>query len=413
MSLATVHKAPNISELSLIPGASNGNNMTTTFGPEILRLSTYTEQEFETIGLLSKLMGPTERELTLEKLDMLEKSLQGRLAKLREIRKEHGDQLEDYLTIAAVQQQAAVPFRSFKTQLIALRAHVVEALAMNQTAVQQFFAEFAETSNADIAPLLEKSRETLTDEECDKLVDFVLAPAHRHMEFVREDALRGIRGAAEQNYYAIPKLPTLGAEHSEEMRLLRWLIGDPSIDHDVLLQFFLQLNGETFRERSSAPTFAIGQLQIGEKAKQLVSLYHVKLGLARAFSTKVDDENWRVTIENLTERFEAVCFFAEAVGLPYSAEYDAFVQNFGVHSVKQKLHGALGTVYGHRNSEHWWPLAWLGIENREALQQRKREVQELLVEMPAQEIKRRLETLLQREEQTADPDGWESVTMWV
>jgi len=414
-SLSTVHKEPHISELSLIPGAGGSTNISSTFGREALRLTGFTEAEFELVGLLGKLIGTAEP--TLANLQIVERGLQGRLAKLAEIREQCGDLLEDYLAAASLQQRAAQPFQHFKAALQPLRAHVVQALGLNQSAVSQFFEEFASLPDTkDIAESLAKWKESstrplLSDSECDALIDFVLQPGNRHMEFSRERALQGVR-AALPNYYAIPNLPTFAPENREEMKLLQWLAGSEA---DVLLQFFLHLNGESFRVHSSVSTPALAHLLIGEKVRQQVQLHHIKLGLARAFCTSVDDENWRVTIDNLTEKFEAVCIFAEAIGLEHSPEITAFVENFGVTSVTRGLHGGISTSYRHENSEHWWPASWLCIGDADELRRRATDLREVAETMPALEIKSRIEELLKlhtSEAKNKDP-GWQEVENWV
>jgi len=419
-SLAEVHRSPNVADSALIPGAGQSSNMSGTFGQDVLRLTGFTEEDFERMALLSKITGPSEKPLTTESLDLLEKSLAGRLAALRRVKAECGSRLPEYLAMASSQQQAARPFLQFRTTLQQLKAHVCAVLKTNREAVSKFFNEGAELRDRfNLAALNEtiakwkKGSSELSEDEHRQLIDFVLWPANGNVGFEFEHVRKGIENAKREAHY-IPALPVPGAEHREEQKLVRWLIGDVFDGMgDIPLQFFLHLSGVGFAQQCAAPCSALATLQAADQVKQQLQILHTKLGLATAFRQSPENDPWQSTIDDLKERVEACAVLAEAIGMEHSLDVQSIVGNFNLNSMKIGPYNVVQSVFPSESPEHWWPMAWLGFDNDEAVMAREAELREFCKGIPATEVQFRVSTLLERQASKAKiAVQWMDIVNW-
>lgn len=399
--VCSIHREPYVSSVGLVPGAGVTNNMSSTFGKDVLRQLGFTEKEFETISILSKLVGPLASGQTMD-LDVAQKGLEGRLMKLKQL-KEAG--VGKYTDAVVAYQKASQPFLQFKTGLVQLRAHVLNSLGMYIETIRKLITEFEKdaekhdpvTTNALVARW--KGSASVSELEATLLINFVYFPLERNPLFSRERAIEGIT-KGKRDIYFLPTLTPASPTFKEELKLVHWIVGGDvgATDNEILVQFFLYVNRESAEASSKATTFALAVRRVGRHLAEYIKVLHLKLALAKAFQLTPEDENWTPVIDELLEKFDAIAFLAEALGLEYSFEHDSFVRNFDVLSVKAGLHSSVSTIYSSLESmEHWWPLHWLGVKDGEDLKAKNTLVREMIMTMPAKEIRYRLELLLRRQ----------------
>lgn len=417
--VCSIHREPFVSQLSAVPGSGVSNNMTSTFGKDVLRQLGFSEKEFEMISMLSKLVGPVSAGQPLD-LDAIQKGLEGRLMKLKQIRAE--GKTANYLEAIAEHQRASQPFLNFKGAITQLRTHVQDSAGAHLETIRELLVEFErESKKRDtraINTLVKKWKDAgpLTDEDTAELINFVYSPLERTQFFSKERAVEGITKARREGCY-LPVLSPHSVTFGEELKLAHWIVGTEN--PEVIVQFFLYINRASAEESSKATTFALAVRQIGQALRDYVQLLHVKLALAKAFQLNPEDENWTPVMDQLLEKFDAIAILAEALGLEYSIEYESFVGYFDVVSVRRGLYSSVNTIFSsHDCIEHWWPLHWLGVKNAEELKTKNSLVRETVMLMPAKEIKYRLEMLLAKQTARANLDStleneWIAVDTWV
>jgi hypothetical protein len=373
--------------------------MSSTFGQDVLRQLGFTEKEFETIAILSKLVNPGH----VLDLDTVQRGLEGRLMKLKQIRAEGKTEL--YTEAIVSYQKASQPFLHFKAALTQMRAHVLNAAGSHLQPIRDLLTEFEHESMKPelsmINVLVQNWKDTPETGEtaCLLLINFVYSPLERNQLFSRESAIEGIR-KAKRDVYFLPTLAAVPETFAEELKLAHWIVGRESTqsDTEILLQFFLHLNRESAEESSKATTYALAIRKIGHQLRDYVKLLHLKLALAKAFQLTPEDENWTPAIDVLLEKFDAIAILAETLGLEYGREYESFVGNFDVIGVKQGLYSTVDTIYSSSEcTEHWWPMHWLGVKDAADLKTKNIMVRETMQLMPAREIFDRLEMILKRE----------------
>jgi hypothetical protein len=421
--VCSIHREPHLSGVSLIPGAGASNNMSSTFGKDVLRQLGFTEKEFETISILSKLIGPVASGQVID-LDVIQKGLEGRLMKLKQLRAEGKTHL--YMDAIASHQKASQPFLYFKNSMIQLRAHVLSSAGIYLQDIRKLLVEFEKESDKSdphaINALVNrwKDSQSMSDLETTSLINFVYSPLERNPLFSKEKAIEGI-AKSKRDVYFLPTLTGLSPTFHEELKLAHWIVGAESsiLDSEIMVQFFLYINRESAEECSKSTTFALAVRQVGRYLRDYIKVLHLKLALAKAFQLNPEDDNWTPAIDQLLEKFDAIAILAEALGLEYSLEYESFVGNFDVLSVKPGLYSTVNTIYSStENLEHWWPLHWLGVKDGEDLKAKSKMVRETIMTMPAREIRYRLEKLLKRQSErmaldTALTDEWIDVDNWV
>ena len=372
---------PHVFPLHLLPGFGNG--MSGVFGKKILAETQLSEEDYERVNALVSLM-PTGTEITKETV---------RLNASRFVKKKEFCEAivnnEKLCQAAELRRQAIAPISLFVQTMTALRSHLRTTFQNNITDMLKFVdelqAEFRtlpiEKTNAAIAswPPNEEHFEALKNFvfSFQPPVEFTMVSGKvkEHLQSVNKELL--------------PPLPQLRVGFEGDVEILRWLLQEQN-DKDKLASLFLRISGLAMRGGSQAPTFLLIPHCIDEMLRAHVAILNSRNMLASAFHITETAELVQAVTDSSTGKFNCAAELATALGLELSSEFNFYESKWKAYTVRRGAFGTMDKFVGGLNPADLWLIHWAGAKTVDEFPQH------LLEEMPAKEIKTRIQLICQK-----------------
>lgn len=390
--LREIAKEPFSSIRHPIPG--HGTGLSDVFGKKILTLSQLSEEENVNINSIVSLL-PGTLEMNKESLKLVASHSQKK-AKLAEVLSENDT--DKLFAVARMRRQAHNQVAYFVSTALSLREHFDATFEKNKTDLIAFVGKIEKTLESTNFELLNRiimswgSTGEISSSELEMLKDFVFeGNIPMDVTVAGKELQERIEGLKKSGPQMVPFLPDRTTRISEDTDLFRWLLGEKG----ELPAYFLRITGLAIRNASQAPAFLLIPQFLREILVGYVGVLNTRNMLATIMMMEKTLQATHAVIAQSTEHYTAAVALASAIGIDMTNEFKYYEQNWKPKAAKEGVFGTTTYIQSEPTVLDEWVLNWAGLT--------KKQGKELTEDIPAQEIRFRMQSLFKKKLEKQNP----------